>query len=193
MKPPASGTSSSFFPGVTVDDCLEALDPRKWSKNAPELWNASYIADFPNTDFSRATAPAPTPAADSWPTWTDEVFYEDVHVLGHDYRNALNSSFARHYAPGGGLKSFEFSYGEIDCLNNESNFFNGDGGIDVDNGRALCRAAKDGKTDGVYIEFSKTVRFTEPRFAEAELASLAEVLVPLTLDSWLHLLVFNKP
>ncbi|HVR63796.1 MAG TPA: hypothetical protein VMU50_17965 [Polyangia bacterium] len=189
-RPPASGTSGTLFQNVTVKAFLDALDPRKWTDHAPELWNASYLVVPPAAGAplrSRKDPPEEDKAAKQ--RWVDRLFYEDVHVLGYDYRNLLLSSFSRkpEGAPDEELTSIEFEYREVDCLNHESKIFGiRDGGIDVDRGGAICRAVD----KGVHVEFSKTVRFTEPAFAQSELAALSKVLVPLTLDSWLHLLVF---
>lgn len=196
MRPPASASSSSLFRGLEVKELLEALNPRNWQRNAPTLWNASYLVaarqetgrEPPLT--SRALPPDDAKADDK--QWQEAVFYEDVHVLGFEYRNALQSSFIRHpeKASDDDLQSFEFQYREIDCLNHQSEALGiGDGGIDVDNGYARCTKVN----EGVHVVFSKTVRFTEPAFAEDELDALSQALLPLILDSWLHLVMFNLP
>jgi len=116
-------------------------------------------------------------------------FFENVMVAGIRYRNVLQTSFTDNSKANPAFVRFE--YNQHECLNTKGSRLE-DGGIDVDNGFSECvEDPKPGSPNNLRIRISKTVRFTRPGRFVKEMNDLAHVLVPLTLDAWLHNLVFQ--
>jgi hypothetical protein len=176
------------------------LNPQNWSQNASEIWRESYLIARSTSVVSPVLIPSPLPPdrttapplappiASLGPgtvvSWNDQLFFEDVIFGGFRYRNILWTS----YTDASQVTTnpyIHFEYEQYECLNTKSVDLD-DGGVDVDNGSSNCVAAG----SQVALTFTKTVRFTQPDYAVDEVNMLAEVLVPLTLDIWLHTALF---
>lgn len=197
MGKPTSYVGTALF-DANVAQFSGKLDPRNWSTNAPEIWLASYLIDPSATvvppgtipsplPVDRTTQPTPVPTSGVSPvvvqSWDKQLFFEDVLFGGYEYRNILLTSF--NDASGAAVDPLiDFQYQQYECLNTASVDLD-DGGVDVDNGGSHCQAVP-GHPEQVQIEFSKTVRFTQPDYAVEEVNALAAVLVPLALDMWLY-------
>jgi hypothetical protein len=199
---PTSYEGTAFIQ-ATVSAFAGKLNPQDWSKNAGEVWRASYLVARPSAIVSPVSIPSTLPpdrttepplappiasvGPGTGPSWEDQMFFEDVIFGGFRYRNILWTS----YTDQSGAASepyIDFKYEQYECLNTKSVALD-DGGVDVDNGGSHCEAA--GIPGQVKLTISKTVRFTQPDYAIDEVNALAEVLVPLSLDIWLHSVMFN--
>jgi hypothetical protein len=179
-----------------VEQFVDSLDPQRWEKNAPEIWLHSYLigpspappGSLPLT--SRAAVPPSLPRQHEWGPWSK--FYEEVTVVGLQYRNVLETRLGRRYTGKGARKRlarFEFEYRQFDCLTTESVIGRDDGGIDVDYGSSVCEQVG----NQVHIKIGKTVRYTAPSHLYGELNGLSHVLTPLVFDGWLHHMLFGGP
>jgi hypothetical protein len=191
MIPPVSYTGWIEVDG-NVKSYLHSLDPQNWQENVPEIWRNSYLIGPPPLPVaglplaSRAATPPRIPGKpDQWP-W--RLFFEDVVVVGLQYRNILDTRLRQTLDAHRRLVSFEFQYRQYDCLQTRSTGGVDDGGIDVDYGGSSCWYGNNGK---VNIQISKTVRYTEPSYLYGELNGLSHVLTPLVFDGWLHQMLFG--
>jgi hypothetical protein len=121
------------------------------------------------------------------PTGTN-LFYEEALFGDYQYRNILKVTFTKNT----GLKkkphSASYEYSQHACLNAARDPLRVDGGIDVDCGLADVLSLDDSQ---IRVTINKQVRFTKPALLVDELNDLAHVFVPLSLDSWLHTLIFT--
>jgi hypothetical protein len=115
------------------------------------------------------------------PTGTNP-FYEDVFFGGYRYRNLLHVTYESR------TNEASYQYSQHGCLALTRDPSDVDGGIDVDCGSAVVKAKGKSKVEVTLI---KKVRFTEPANLTSDLNDVAHVFVPLSLDSWLHNLIFT--
>jgi hypothetical protein len=198
MTQPAAYEGTAVFNG-RVSDFVQTLDPRNWATNAPEIWQQSYlIADPPPAvapPGSVASVPLAPPGSDptralgtaaAWNPPGAGLFFEEVRFGGFTYRNVLATTYVDNSATAD--PNISFAYGQYLCLTTQSpTGVPEDGGIDVDNGIIECVRLN---ATQVRVTISKAVRFTGPADLVTEVNALAQVLVPLTLDIWLHSLMF---
>ena len=217
MRAPASYQGSTTVRG-SVRAVADGLDPQKWSGEYPTVWKNSYFAatrDFfvaPNQPvprrvpgrgpvavrpptLSRSKTPPPSRlVAGAGPGGNVQLlpaplgqnrFFEDVIVGGYRYRNVLDVTHRQQ----NGFESFE--YGQYACLNARSALGVDEGGLDVDFGRATVSRTP-GRPGMVDVTIQKQVRFTQPEVLDDELTNLTDVFIQLSLDSWLHNLVFES-
>ena len=206
MKAPTEYARTATFKGV-VSAFSNKLDPRRWSANAPEIWNQSYLIATPAAasviqgsalslarsalieDRNADPRPDVTPALNAWGPPGDGLFFEDVMVAGFRYRNVLQTSYVDTSGdPTVAAPRIRFDYRQYDCLDTDS-AEPAEGGIDVDHGFSEC--VQDPENPGqIILSIAKTVRFTQPAFCVDELNALASITVPLSFDSWLHDMMF---
>jgi hypothetical protein len=139
------------------------------------------------------------------------LFYEEALFGDYQYRNILKVTFTTYPGgdpqdepsgkrrapaakkagrkPGKGDRA-SYEYSQHACLNAARDPLRVDGGIDVDSGFAAVEAL-DGTETRIKVTINKQVRFTKPALLVDELNDLAHVFVPLSLDSWLHTLIFT--
>jgi hypothetical protein len=198
---PTSYVGTAFIE-AKVESFKDKLNPQNWSQNASEIWQESYLIPGSVAIVSPVLIPSPLPpdrttdpplappsvglGPGTGPSWKDQMFFEGVIFGGFRYRNILWTSYTDESGSTTTKPHIDFTYEQYECLNTKSVEVD-DGGVDVDNGGSHCEDALPGQ---VALTFRKTVRFTQPDYAVDEVNMLAEVLVPLTLDIWLHTALF---
>jgi hypothetical protein len=120
------------------------------------------------------------------PSGTNQ-FFEDVIFGGFQYRNLLKVKYAETLRKGTRI-GVSYKYGQIGCLTTKALPNAQNGGIDVDSGTA---SVTDNGNSTVTVTITKQVRFTQPVELEPDMNDLAHVFVPVSLDAWLHNLVFT--
>jgi hypothetical protein len=217
MRAPASYQGSTTVKG-SVRAVAARLDPQKWKREYPTVWKNSYfaataaffvapnqpvpkkvpgkgpVAVRPPTPARSKTPPPSGPAPPAGPGQLVALqpapvgpspFFEDVVVGGYRYRNVLDVD----HQQGNGFEGFQ--YGQYACLNTRSAVGLDEGGLDLDFGRATV-ARNPNRPGLVDVTIQKQVRFTEPADLDDELTDLTEVFLQLSLDAWLHNLVFES-
>ena len=114
------------------------------------------------------------------------TLYEEALFGGYVYRNVLNVSFTTPKVDGCQTATYEYS--QRACLETTRDPLDVQGGIDVDSGVATVVEIDE---ETVQVNVNKQVRFTKPAFFVQEMNDLAHVYVPLSLDSWIHGLIFS--
>jgi hypothetical protein len=130
----------------------------------------------------RAPGVPPAPKPSLRPPRGTNPFYEDVFFGGYRYRNLLHVTYRS------GANGASYQYSQHGCLNIQRDPTDIDGGIDVDCGSAVVKAKGKSKIEVTLI---KKVRLTEPGNLSSDLNDLAHLFIPLSLDSWLHNLIFT--
>ncbi len=193
---PASYRGTASFAG-SVASLSRALNPLHWHEDAPYLWFETYLmapagsrgaaetgapphGTSPDTGLPwfRAEAPAQAPARDCW---TPTQLFEAVVFDHYLYRNVLLTD--RVNQP----DKISLHYSQVECLETVARR-PCDGGIDLDVGEGTATREPDGT---VRLVVTKTIRFTQPQAATAEVNLLAHVMVPLCFDFWLHAGLFG--
>ncbi len=196
MKP-ASYRGTATFTG-SLAALRRPLNPLHWHEDAPYLWAETYLiapvgrgrgaeavsaplhGTNPDTGLPwfRSEAPAQAPNREGWgPTQLFEAAIFD-HYL---YRNVLLTDLVNQ------PDRISLHYSQVECLETVARR-RCDGGIDLDFGEGTAVRQPDGT---VKLVVSKTVRFTQPEAAAAEVNLLAHVMVPLFFDFWLHAGLFG--
>jgi hypothetical protein len=117
------------------------------------------------------------------------TFYEEALFGGYSFRNILKVGFTKSIRENLGGTA-EYTYDQRACLDVSRDGLDVQGGIDVDSGRAAVRDNGDGT---ITVEVTKAIRFTKPALFVQELNDLAHVFLPMSLDSWIHGLIFSSP
>jgi len=174
----------------SVDRLKPVLDPRRWSENAPLIWQHSYLV---RDERALSEDPNQAPQLDQqlakedvWDEPLPALLFEEVLFGGFRYRNLLAVTFEHPNED-----TIRFRYTEDHCLTTHIEG-EGDvnGGVDVDSG--LSEARRKGESKMVTITISKKVRFTQPARYQERLNALAEMSVPVALDHWLHHIIFRE-
>jgi hypothetical protein len=129
------------------------------------------------------------------PSAWDGFLYEEALFGGYSYRNILRVSY-RSKTKGGAPTAASYEYSQHACLNTTRDPLEIDGGLDVDWGIASVSLKKGSPVKGkqrVEVKVGKKVRFTKPATLVDEMNDLGHLFVPLSLDSWLHDLIFKSP
>lgn len=174
----------------SVEELKPILDPRRWSENAPLLWLQSYLV---RDERALADDPGVAPERDEeladediWDEPRPALLFEEVMFGGFRYRNLLAVTFEHQTAD-----TIRFRYTEDHCLTTHTpDGQDLTGGVDVDSGHSEAKAKGDG-SKVVTITISKKVRFSQPASFRERLNALAEMVVPLALDHWLHTVIFR--
>ena len=157
--------------------------PPARSRNPPDPNNPSGRLEQalnPAGRLSSRTAKSPPPTGTN-------LFYEEALFGDYQYRNILKVTFTKDQVKNPTFASY--AYSQHACLDTARDPLKVNGGIDIDGG--LAKVEKVGGGSAIRVTINKQVRFTGPAFLVDELNDLAHVFVPLSLDSYLHSLIFD--
>jgi hypothetical protein len=196
MTKPASYTGHMTVVGKTVQDFERSFNPLNWPDKAPYLWKDVYLippVDPPlvlgeqpvsappggNNDATglprvRSEDPAKAEVRESW---RSAKLFEAALFGGFLYRNVLQTTLVKD------AKKISLTYDQVECLDAGRGGRLSDGGIDLDTGEGTAQQDADG---AIQVTVSKTVRFTQPSLLAPDINLLAQVMVPLSFDFWLH-------
>jgi hypothetical protein len=184
--PSSPGAQTSVRPGG-VRPLLRARASRPNDLSQPKTSDPRAPTENDSADRKTLVAPRPSNNPPPLPRGSSTL-YEEALFGGYSYRNVLNVSFTPP-ASDQNPRTATYKYSQRACLETSRDPLDIQGGIDVDSGEASVVEIND---ETVKVDVNKQVRFTKPALFVEEMNDLAHVYVPLSLDSWIHGLIFSS-